>query len=88
MSVRDYFAVAVSQLRWLPLSLRVLLARMDLWEDVEQTLKLASLESQALGEDLKASSNRAQRHLYQLLRAHGFRRPRGSGRFVKVEVVS
>jgi len=84
---RDYFAVAVSQLRWLPIELRVLVARMGLWEDVEQTLALAAWESRLLGEDLKSSSNRAQRHLYRLLRAHGFRRPRGSGRFVRVEVV-
>lgn len=82
---RDYLGVAKSQLRWVPLPLRVLLIRMDLWGDVEQTLEMSAWESALLGENIVETSNRAQRNLYQLLRAYGFRRPRGAGYFVKRE---
>lgn len=83
--VRDYYAVAIKQLRWIPSGLRTTLGRTGLMEDLLQSLRLAAIESERHGENLKQASNRAQRALYRCLRDYGFRRPRGAGYFKKME---
>lgn len=83
--VRDYMGVALSQIRWIPVPLRGRLGRMGLIEDLIQSLRLAAIESEQMGESLKQASKRAQRALYRCLRDYGFRRPKRAGYFRKME---
>lgn len=78
----DYTAVALHALKRLPRVVRDDLYGAGLWEDVLQTALMIAVTSARLGEDFKATYNRAQREYYLLLKAHGFARPKGSRGYV------
>ncbi len=79
----DYIAAAFKQLRWFPLELKRALTRLQLWEDVQQTCYLSAVQAKRASLELRETSNLAQRNLYALLRAYGFRRKKNSNGYFR-----
>ena len=78
-----YYGIAWHSTKFLcPISFRSDLFEMGLLDDLKQEVRLSAWESRQLGEDIKSASNRAQRGVYRFLVNSGWKRPRGSSRYV------
>lgn len=78
-SLNFFISIAFKQLRWWPLELKQELNKLQLWQDVRQTVFLSAIEAYQRTSSLRETSNITQRNLYAFLRANGFRRSRGHG---------
>jgi len=66
-------ALCISRLRWLSPSMKELLRKDGLWEDLMQELYSTAFEAWKLGMDEAETRRFAQRHIYAFLKACGFR---------------
>jgi len=71
--LESYSALSITQLRWIPVEIKVSLQRRQLWGDIIQeayTLALEAYKKRLRGE--KEVSNYCQRGLYACLKAYGY----------------
>ena len=85
--VKDYLGIAwKAALRQLPRLLRDELRSRQLWEDIQQEIALAAFIAQQGRLSLKETWRLVDKAVYEALVAMGLRKPRGGGKWERMEV--
>ncbi len=73
-------SLSITQLRWLPVTVKVSLQRRQLWGDIIQECYVLALESYSRGlRGEREVSNYCQRGLYACLKAYGYAKAKKYG---------